>query len=225
MQKHAVLLGGREISVGKILCVGRNYTAHAAEMGGEPGEEPFFFLKPTTALVRPDGGDLFIPESFGLVHHEAELAVLIGAGAGAGGNGVSTKEAAGMVAGYGAALDLTLRDLQGEAKRAGRPWSAAKGFDRSCPAGEFIPAGHVADPNDLPIVLRVNGEARQSARTSAMILTPPELIAKASRWFTFEEGDLLLTGTPEGVGPLRDGDRVSATIGGLPELALTVRRV
>jgi len=220
---HAVLLDGREISVGKIVCVGRNYAAHAAEMGGETGEEPFFFLKPTTALVRPDGGDLLVPESFGLVHHEAELAVLIGAGAG--GSGVSTKEAAGMIAGYGAALDLTLRDLQGEAKRAGRPWSAAKGFDRSCPAGEFTPAGEVTDPNDLPVVLRVNGEVRQSARTSAMILTPPELIAKASRWFTFEGGDLLLTGTPEGVGPLRDGDRVSVTIGGLPELALTVRRL
>jgi len=207
---RAVLLDERAVPVGKILCVGRNYVAHAGEMGVPPPKEPLLFLKPATAVVRPDGGELFVPASHGLLHHEIELAVLLGDG--------------GKAVGYGVALDLTLRDLQAAAKKAGGPWAIAKGFDRSAPIGDFLPAGAVPNPADLPVCLEVNGETRQQASTADMIFTPAVLAAYASRYFTLEAGDLLITGTPAGVGPLDDGDVVHARIGDLPELRLTMRR-
>lgn len=216
----SVRIGGREVPVRKVLCVGRNYAAHADEMGERVPGEPFFFLKPRAAVVRPDGGGLFVPRSFGLLHHEIELALLLGGG----GKDLSPAGAARLVAGYGVALDLTLRDLQAEAKKKGRPWTAAKGFDSSAPVGDFVPAADVPDPRDLVIALAVNGEIRQRGSTSRMIFGPGELLARASLYMTLEEGDLLLTGTPEGVGPLEEGDEIVASIGPLPELRLTIRR-
>ncbi|MFH1278550.1 MAG: fumarylacetoacetate hydrolase family protein [Candidatus Eisenbacteria bacterium] len=220
MTVGSVRLGGEDFPIRKVLCVGRNYAAHAGEMGETVPDEPFFFLKPRTAVVRPDGGGLFVPASFGLLHHELELAVLLGAG----GKDVSPADAPDLVAGYGIALDLTLRDLQSEAKRGGRPWTMSKGFDGSAPVGDFAPASTVPDPRDLVMSLTVNGAVRQKASTSRMVFDPAELISHASRYMTLEEGDLLLTGTPEGVGPLVEGDEVVATIGDLPALRLTVRR-
>jgi len=217
---RTVRLGRREIEVRKILCVGRNYAAHAAEMGAAPPDEPVFFLKPSTALAHPSGGDLFIPEEWGLLHHEVELALLLGGG----GRDLSPGEAGEAVLGCAVALDLTLRDVQSRAKKAGGPWTVAKGFDGSAPVGGFLPVSSLKDLGDLALTLSVNGEVRQASRTSRMIFSPAELVAHASSRMTLEEGDLLFTGTPEGVGPLVDGDRVVASLEGLPDLTLTLRR-
>ena len=217
---HAVRLGRREIEIRKIVCVGRNYAAHAAEMGAAPPDEPVIFLKPTTALAHPGGGDLFIPEEWGLLHHEVELALLLGGG----GRDLPSAEAGGVVLGCAVALDLTLRDVQARAKKAGGPWAAAKGFDGAAPVGGFLPVSSLRDLRDLAISLAVNGEVRQASRTSRMIFPPAELIAYVSSRMTLEEGDLLFTGTPEGVGPLVDGDHLVGSIEGLPDLTLTIRR-
>ena len=220
MRGREVLLEGDPVSVGKILCVGRNYAAHAGEMGEKVPSEPVLFLKPATAIVRPSGGDLFVPKEFGELHHEVELAVLLGGE----GKNLSPERAARLVAGYAVALDLTLREVQARAKRAGEPWSLAKGFDGAAPMGDFVPASGVARPENLSLSLDVNGEIRQKACTSQMIFSSKDILAYASRFLTLEKGDILLTGTPEGVGPLVDGDVLLARIEGLPELRLTMRR-
>lgn len=220
MTGASVLLGGREVAVRKIICIGRNYAAHAKEMGAALPAEPMLFLKPSTAVARPGGGDLFVPRAFGLLHHEIELAVLLGDG----GKDLGAAAAPRLIAGYGVALDLTLRDLQAAAKKGGRPWSLSKGFDGAAPVGDFAPASAIGDVRNLALRLVVNGEVRQEGNTAAMIFPPEEILAYASRFMTLEAGDILLTGTPEGVGPLDDGDEVVASIGGLPGLWCTLRR-
>ncbi|MFH1680001.1 MAG: fumarylacetoacetate hydrolase family protein [Candidatus Eisenbacteria bacterium] len=220
MSGPAIVLEGRLVPVRKILCVVRNFSAHAVEMGARIPGEPVLFMKPHTALVRPDGGDLFVPESFGLLHHEIELAVFLGGG----GRDLSVGEAEPLIAGYGAALDLTLREPQTDAKKAGEPWMLWKGFDGSCPVGAFAAAERVEDVRNLGLALEVNGGLRQKGHTSRMMFSPARILAYTSRYITLEEGDLFLTGTPEGVGPLHDGDEVAARIGSLPELRFTLRR-
>ncbi|RPJ40892.1 MAG: FAA hydrolase family protein [Candidatus Latescibacterota bacterium] len=184
-----------------------------------PGE-PVLFLKPTTALVRPDGGELFVPESYGLLHHEIELVALLGRG----GKNLSEEETAGRIAGYAVALDLTLREPQTAAKKAGEPWMLWKGFDGSCPVGAFAPAERVPDPCALALSLEVNGEVRQKGHTSSMMFSPARIVAYASRYITLEEGDLFLCGTPDGVGPLVHGDKIAARIDGLPEMRFELKR-
>jgi 2-keto-4-pentenoate hydratase/2-oxohepta-3-ene-1,7-dioic acid hydratase in catechol pathway len=215
-----IILEGRAAPVRKILCVVRNFSAHALEMGARIPGEPVLFMKPTTALVRPDGGDLFISESFGLLHHEIELAFYLRGG----GKDLSVGAAEQLVAGYGVALDLTLREQQTEAKKAGEPWMLWKGFDGSCPAGAFVSAEKISDVRNLDLALEVNGEVRQKGHTSRMMFSPARILAYTSRFITLEEGDLFLAGTPEGVGPLHDRDEVAARIGPLPELRFTLRR-
>ena len=196
---------GRRLPVRRILCVGQNYAAHAREMGHERAE-PFFFSKPADALVS-DGGDPAYPSATRDLHHEVELVCAIGEDGG--------------IAGWAVGCDLTRRDLQAAAKAAGRPWDAAKGFDQSAPCGA-VTLGDLPDPA-APIALSVNGETRQSGRLDDMVWSPDDILAKARTLWAVRPGDLIFTGTPEGVGPLQPGDRVVATIGGLEPLTFTLR--
>ncbi len=201
--------GGR-FPVRRIFCVGRNYAAHAREMGHDPDREPpFFFAKPADAVV-VDGADTPYPPLTAQLEHEVELVVAIGAPA----VDVPVAEALDVVWGYGVGLDLTRRDLQAEAKRLGRPWDAAKGFDASAPLGALVPATGV-DPTTGAVELTVNGEVRQSGDLSDQIWSVAETIAELSRSVRLAPGDLLMTGTPEGVGPLVRGDVVEGRISGI----------
>ena len=188
----------------RILCVGQNYAAHAREMG-QARAEPFFFTKPADAVV-VDGADPVYPTATANLHHEVELLCAIGAD--------------GEIAGWAVGCDLTRRDLQATAKDKGRPWDAAKGFDQSAPCGALT-LGSLPDPA-APIALSVNGEMRQSGRLDDMVWNPVEILAKARELWDVRSGDLIFTGTPEGVGPLHPGDHVEATIGGLQPLIFKV---
>lgn len=190
--------------VRRILCVGQNYAAHAREMG-HARAEPFFFTKPADALVA-DGGDPLFPTATANLHHEVELVCAIGED--------------GAIAGWAVGCDLTRRDLQAAAKEKGRPWDAAKGFDQSAPCGP-VTLGPLPDPA-APIVLTVNGETRQSGRLDDMVWAPAEILAKARELWDIRPGDLIFTGTPDGVGPVQPGDRVEASIGGLEPLVFMV---
>jgi 2-keto-4-pentenoate hydratase/2-oxohepta-3-ene-1,7-dioic acid hydratase in catechol pathway len=208
--------GGERVRVGKILAAGRNYAAHIAEMGAPRGRPPVIFLKPPTALVH-DGGKVALPAGAGAVHHEVELVVVIGTP----GKAISAEQAHDHVLGYAVGLDLTLRDLQDEAKQRGEPWSVPKGFDGSAPLSEVAPGEEVGDGSGLAISLDVNGERRQEGNTSQMLRSVAELIAQVSRWFTLERGDLLFTGTPAGVGPVEVGDVLEARIDRVGSLTVT----
>lgn len=208
--------------VGRIWCVGRNYAAHALEM--EPDsvlrrnpDPPFFFLKPTTALV-PGGGPVPYPPRTTLLHHEAELVVALGHG----GRNVPAEQALELVLGYGVGLDLTRRDVQAEAKSKRRPWSLAKGFDGSAPCSALVHCSRIGHPGRGRITATVNGEIRQDGDLSEQILTVPQLIAELSNEVELLPGDLLFTGTPAGVGPLRIGDRVVAEIEGVGRLTVEI---
>lgn len=216
---HTVLLGKETIyRVGKILCVTRNYRAHAAELCNEPPEQPVFFLKPASSIIGR-GETAVIPPFSNDCQHEVELAILIGEW----GKNIAPATALSHVAGYGIGIDLTLRDLQTDLKNRGLPWSMAKGFDTSCPLSDFTPAERIADPQALDLLLYVNGELRQQGNSGDMIHSIPALISAASAIFSLEEGDILLTGTPAGVGPLVSGDRLRAEISQLGSLDITIR--
>lgn len=204
------VLGADPIAVGKILAVGRNYADHAAEM--KAPADPVIFMKPITALRLP-GEEVLLPRDRGSVHHEIELLVALARG----GTRLTEAEAARAVGAYGIGLDLTLRDLQAEAKAKGQPWTLAKGFDGALPVSEFVPAARVPDPSALRFRLEVNGAVRQEGRAADMLLSVPALLAYISAWITLEPGDLVLTGTPAGVGPLAAGDEAHMTLEGLTE--------
>lgn len=190
--------------VRRILCVGQNYAAHAREMGADRAE-PFFFSKPADALVT-DGADPAYPAATSDLHHEVELVCAIGPDG---------------IAGWAVGCDLTRRDLQAAAKKAGRPWDAAKGFDMSAPCGAV--ALGAGPGTAAAIALRVDGDLRQSGRLGDMVWAPDEVLEKARTLWDVQPGDLIFTGTPEGVGPLLPGQRVEATIDGLPPLTFTMR--
>ncbi len=205
------------LAAGKVVCIGKNYVDHAREMGGEPPAEPMFFFKPSTSLVA-SGGRILIPRGVENVHHEAELAVIIGRTA----TRVRAADAMDHVFGYAACLDMTARDLQARAKKAGQPWSLAKGMDTFCPIGTVIPREQVTDPHALGIRLDVNGTTRQSGTTADMVHRIEALIAHITRYVTLERGDILATGTPAGVAAVVPGDRLTVTIDGVPELTVDV---
>lgn len=197
----------RRFPVRRVLCVGQNYAAHAREMGADPNKPaPFFFSKPADALV-VDSADPTYPSATTNLHHEVELVVAVGEG--------------GAIVGWAVGVDLTRRDLQSEAKAKGRPWEAGKAFDQSAPCGALT-LGALPDP-DAVIELKVNGETRQSGRLSDMIWDPAGILAQANALWTVQPGDLIFTGTPEGVGPLVPGDRVEASIDGLAPLNFMVK--
>ncbi len=201
--------------VRRILCVGRNYAAHRREMGGDERDPPFFFAKPADAVV-PGGGTVPYPSATHELHHEIELVIAIG-GAGA---DVSAAAAARLIYGYAVGVDLTRRDLQGQAKAKGQPWEAGKGFDGSAPIRP-IHRGAAPAP-DARIWLAVNGEVRQAGRIGDMIWNPAEILAEASALWRLAPGDLVFTGTPEGVGPLAHGDRVTGGVDGVGALEFTI---
>ncbi|THF64717.1 fumarylacetoacetate hydrolase family protein [Pseudothauera nasutitermitis] len=213
--------GGGLFPVRRIYCVARNYAAHAREMGADPTREaPFFFLKPGDAVL-PVGGDeagrFPYPPATREVHHELELVVALGAG----GTDLSVEQAAACIYGYAVGLDMTRRDLQAEAKAKGRPWDIAKAFDDAAPISAIVPApGKVLDAGE--VLLRVNGEDRQCGDLADMIWSIPEIIAYFSRYYRLMPGDLIFTGTPEGVGPVLPGDLLEGRIDGVGTLSLRV---
>jgi len=206
--------------VHRIYCVGRNYEEHAREMGASGREEPFFFCKPADAVVCDGSGRLLVPypDRTQDLQHEVELVVAIGAA----GCRVTVEQAARMVWGYSVGIDLTRRDLQAQAKKLGRPWDVAKGFERSAPIGAIRPAGEVGALGQRRIWLQVNGQPRQEGRLSQMIWGVEETIAQLSGFFELAAGDLIFTGTPAGVGRLAPGDRIEAGIDGIGTIDLLV---
>jgi fumarylpyruvate hydrolase len=202
---------GGQFPVRRIFCVGRNYAAHAREMGHDPDREaPFFFCKPADSLVT-GGADMPYPTMTSDLHHEMELVV----GLSSGGSDIAEEDAMSHVWGYAAGLDMTRRDMQAEAKKAGRPWDMAKGFDHSAPIGVMVPASAVADPSKGLIELKVNGKVRQSSDLSFLIWSIPETISYLSRLVRLEAGDLIFTGTPEGVAAAERGDLLEGVVAGV----------
>ncbi|MCM2359984.1 MAG: fumarylacetoacetate hydrolase family protein [Geobacteraceae bacterium] len=217
--KTAKIIGTSvEYPIGKILCIGRNYAEHIRELGNETPEAPVIFMKPASSVIY-DGEEIVIPPYSGDCHHEAELALLIGRQ----GKDIPPERVMEHIAGFGVAIDLTLRDVQAELKKKGLPWEIAKGFDTACPLSPFVPADQVGDPQQLTIRLTVNGELRQDGSTAMMIHSIPAIVSHMSEIFTLEPGDVILTGTPAGVGPLRGGDRVVAEIPGVGTLRVDVK--
>ena len=201
------------VTPSKILCVGRNYAAHAKELGNEVPKEPLLFLKPPSALVGP-GEKIVLPKESARVEHEAELGVVIAKKC----KNVAADRAADVVFGYTCVGDITARDLQ----RSDGQWSRAKGFDTFCPVGPWIETE--LDPKSVRVQCRVNGATKQDGNTSNMIFPVADVIAYASRMMTLEAGDLLVTGTPEGVGPLVHGDTLAIEIENIGVLTCSVVR-
>lgn len=217
----APVLGGGEFPVRRIFCIGRNYADHVREMGGDPkSHPPVFFTKPADAIVQT-GSAIPYPLATADLHYEAELVIALKAG----GANIASREAAGaLIFGQAAGCDLTRRDHQAAAKKAGAPWDSAKAFDNSAPLG---PIARIEDfPPDLfddaKVRLRLNGALKQDAPLRSMIWTVPEIIIELSRLFELKAGDLIFTGTPDGVGPIARGDRIEVTIGPLPPLEFVI---
>ncbi|GAB6967251.1 fumarylacetoacetate hydrolase family protein [Komagataeibacter kakiaceti JCM 25156] len=203
--------------VRRIWCVGQNYAAHAREMGSNPERsDPFFFSKPGDAVV-PGGGLLPFPVSTSDLHHEVELVAAIGRE----GHDIAVEKALSHIYGYAVGLDMTRRDLQAVAKKMGRPWSLAKGFDQSCPISPIVPVSTCGHPAMGAITLTVNGELRQKGDLSDLIWSVAEIVACLSRFVALEPGDLIMTGTPAGVGPVRRGDVLHAACARVGELNVT----
>ena len=199
------------------MCLGRNYKAHAYEMHAEIPESPVVFLKPSSALLS-SGSSIIRPKFSQQLHFEVELVVMIGKE----GKFIQCHDAYDHIAGYGVGLDMTLRDVQADAKKRGLPWSVAKGFDTSAPVSEIVPRASVKDPHNLVLTLSVNGEIRQRGNTSEMIFPIDKTIEYLSSVFTLERGDLVFTGTPEGVGEVLPGDRLHAELESLVSLDVNI---
>ncbi|KAI0093775.1 hypothetical protein BDY19DRAFT_982663 [Irpex rosettiformis] len=190
----------------KIVAIGRNYADHVKELNNAIPKEPFFFLKPTTSYL-PSGGKVEIPRGI-IAHHEVELGLVIGKG----GRDISQSNAESHIAGYALAVDMTARNLQEEVKKKGLPWSAVKGFDTFTPISSFVPRSLVTDVHNLNLQLKINGAVKQDGNTSDMIFKVPRLIEHISSIMTLEEGDLILTGTPSGIGPIKAGDEIECLL-------------
>jgi fumarylpyruvate hydrolase len=203
--------------VGRIYCVGRNYAEHAREMGHDPDREPpFFFMKAADAIVQ-NGATIPYPQVTKDLHHEIEMVVAIGKG----GADIPVEKALEHIFGYGVGLDMTRRDLQGEAKKMGRPWEMGKAFDNSAPCTALKPVAMVGHPAKGAIWLKVNGAVKQKGDLAEMIWNVPEMIAYLSRLITLRAGDLIYSGTPAGVGPVRRGDKLEGHVDGVGDLTVT----
>ena len=200
----------------KIICIGRNYAKHAAELGNEIPTMPFYFIKPTTCYVE-DGGDIIYPKITKNLHHELELGVVIGKKM----TKVSRDDVMSHVAGYSVTIDVTCRDLQEQCKAERKPWSISKCLDTHCAVGPFIPADKLAH-NNVEMVLKVNDEVRQHANTKDMLFDVPALLEHVNQHITLLPGDLVQTGTPEGVGPMNVGDTVSVSIPGVSKASFKI---
>lgn len=209
--------GGGAFPIRRVYCIGRNFAAHAIEMGHDPDREaPFFFQKNPNNLDA--SGEFPYPAHSQDVHHEVELLTALKSG----GTNISVEDAVSHVWGYGIALDMTRRDLQGEAKKAGRPWEIGKAFERSAPVGLLHPVSAVGHLETGRITLRVNGALRQEGDLNQMIWKVPEMISYLSKYFELQAGDVILGGTPSGVGAIQRGDMMEAEIEGLGGLVVTV---
>jgi|SRR5690606_3956647 len=217
MKKIKIQNSNKEFTVGKIVCVGRNYAEHAKELGNEVPEKPVIFLKPASSLIF-SGDEIIYPSFSNEMHHEVELVILIG-------NKIKNAyadESEKAIAGYGVGLDMTLRDVQNELKKKGHPWTIAKCFDTSAVVSDFILKENYNLTLEEEISLTVNGEIRQKEFLNKMIFNPVELIEYISSLMTLEEGDLVFTGTPKGVGKVNKGDKIYAEIKGVAKLECTV---
>lgn len=203
---------------GKIVCIGQNYRAHARELNSQAPEEPMLFLKPSSALIG-DGEDIKAGD-VGRVDHEVELALIIGRTT----RNVTDEEALSRVSHIAVFNDVTARDMQNAARKVGNPWTLSKSMDTFAPMSRPVPLASVQDIHQLELVLTVNGEVRQKGNTADMVFSPERLISYISRFLTLEEGDVIATGTPEGVSALRDGDLVVASIPGVGTVSNRFRR-
>jgi fumarylpyruvate hydrolase len=216
----SVPIAGSELHfpVHRIYCVGRNYAEHSREMGFDPEREPpFFFTKPNDAVVA-SGRAIRYARATQNLHHEIELVIALGKA----GADVTSSDALGHVYGYATGIDLTRRDLQLAARDKGRPWDAGKAFDESAPISEIHPAAETGHPTSGAIWLKVNGESRQAADLKDLLWSVPEIIVHLSRLFKLQPGDLIFTGTPAGVGPVKPGDRLHGGVEGIAEISLEI---
>jgi fumarylpyruvate hydrolase len=217
VQVTVPVAGGGDFPVRRVFCVGRNYAEHQKEMGGSGEEPPFFFTKPPDALVT-NGADTPYPPATADLHHEIELVAAIGAE----GTNISAEDAETLVFGYAVGIDLTRRDIQAVAKKTGRPWDMAKGFDHSAPIGDIVPAARIGHPGTAAISLTVNGTPRQSADIADMIWPLAGVIAHLSALVTLKPGDLIFTGTPAGVAAVVRGDRLEGQVAGVGTVGTTI---
>lgn len=214
----AILNSEAKFPVRRIFCVGRNYADHVREMGNDPkSEPPIFFSKPADAVVE-NGAAIGYPSNTDNLHHEVELVIAIGKD----GSNIDVGAALSHVWGYGVGVDLTRRDRQAEAKKAGTPWDTAKGFDHSAPISALTPAADAGDVLNARIWLAVNGQTRQDSNTAGMIWSVLEIVATISRWWALKAGDLIFTGSPEGVSAIKSGDVVECGIDGLAPLRFSI---
>ncbi len=204
--------------VSRIFCVGRNYAAHTREMGGDPDRDPpFYFTKPANALV-PSGGQVPYPPGTSNYHHEMELVLAIGKPV----FRVSVEAAQDAIYAYACGLDMTRRDLQLAARDKGRPWDLGKAFENAAVLSELVKAADIGHPRDGLIELKVNGQVKQTSDLRELIWNYAEIVSHLSQYYHLQPGDLIYTGTPEGVGPVRPGDRLEGTIAGIGTISLTI---
>lgn len=199
----------KAVQVRNIFCIGRNYAAHITELGNRPEEDPVVFIKPTSALHTP-GSPIRLPAHSTDVHYEAELVLLIGKA----GKNIAEEDALSHIAGYGLGLDLTARDLQTKAKQGGLPWAVAKGFDCAAAVSPFVSAENFESPHSIEFQMYLNGQIKQHGDVRKMLFPIPYVVRYLSEVFTLQEGDLIFTGTPEGVGPLKNKDVVRMVLPG-----------
>jgi 2-keto-4-pentenoate hydratase/2-oxohepta-3-ene-1,7-dioic acid hydratase in catechol pathway len=207
---------GTEVPVGTMYCIGQNYAKHAAEMGSSVSDSPTVFIKPPSAYIE-NGDDILLPDFSSNIHHEVELVVLIGKDC----RQINEEDAWQYIAGYAVGIDVTLRDLQGQAKKEGKPWSVAKGFYTSAPISTFV--SQINFGSEIPffdLKLWVNGELKQSGTTKEMERTVANLLKYLAGVFTLRRGDLIFTGTPEGVGQIKSGDKIYAELSELTKLTV-----
>jgi 2-keto-4-pentenoate hydratase/2-oxohepta-3-ene-1,7-dioic acid hydratase in catechol pathway len=218
MKKYIFKNGKRTLPIGKIVCLARTYKKHAQEMHDEIGEEPLLFLKPASAVIF-NNQSIIIPPMSRCLHHEAELGIVIGKKCKA----VSQKNAIENILGYLLTLDITARDLQSIAKKHGWPWTISKGFDTFAPISDVVPREEVPNPYDLEILLKVNDVVKQHSNTKFMLYSMERIVEFVSCIMTLERGDLIMTGTPEGVGEIKAGDVIEAKLGDICSLKIDVR--
>ncbi len=209
---------GQLFPIHRIYCVGRNYAEHAREMGHDPDREPPFFFQKNPDTIVPDGGEFPYPDKSSNVHFEMELVVALSKG----GKDIAEADALDHVYGYALGLDMTRRDLQGEAKKMGRPWEIGKAFEHAAPCGDVIPVSRIGHPASGRIWLNVNGQLRQEGDINQLIWNIPETISCLSGLFTLAPGDLIYTGTPAGVGPIDRGDVMNGGVDGMGEITIRV---